>query len=212
MHATKRLVTNVVLAAAGLLAWPGGAWATTILTVTGSGPSPLGQPITVIVDGTTFTAYGIDVFTPLGFGNYQATFDTPDHLPAGPRAAWIYEQYGGTAGAGLAVQLALWDVVNDGGNGLSAGLVQLSPFAPASLRAMGDEIITASVGQSSVNAVIAYLRSESGVAAQTLILAPFQAVQLDGLAPEEIPEPGTWLLTGAGLALGFVKSRNLRSH
>lgn len=45
------------------------------------------------------------------------------------RAAWIFHTYGSTVDTkekGAALQLAIWDVIYDGGNGLAAGTVQSS--------------------------------------------------------------------------------------
>ncbi len=166
----------------------------TPLIILGAGPSPLGQPISINFGGTMLVAYGVDVMRPLVFGAFDARVENVNTIPNGQRAAWIYEHYGSMPGAGLAVQLALWDVVNEGGDGLSAGNVA----APPGLREFGDEIINASLGQTSNQASILFLTTVPGVPWQPLITSP--------IAPE-VPEPATWLMMSGALLLGSCYTR-----
>ena len=184
-----------------------------MLTVIGTGPTPLGQPINVLVGGLNLIAYGVDLNIPLAFGDYDVTFALPTDVAYGPRAAWIYANYGATVGAGLAVQLALWDLTHDGGDGFDAGAVQLNPTFPAPIRGLAVSILTASIGQSSTEARIAYLTGiPSGLPGQTLILAPESLT----FSVADVPEPGTGLCLAAALLLGAARERfrsqSPRSH
>ena len=148
-----------------------------MLTVTGTGPTPLGQPINVLVGGLNLIAYGVDLNMPLAFGDY--------------------------------------DVTHDGGDGGDAGAVQLNPTFPAPIRRLAVSILTASIGQSSTEARIAYLTGiPSGLPGQTLILAP--ASLTFSVAAVEVPEPGTGLCLAAALLLEAVRERfrsqSPRSH
>ena len=180
--------------------------AAAIVIVSGSGPTPLANSITLSIDGVARVGYGIDVGRPLIFGSYQAEFDSVANYANGQRAAWIYENYGSLVGGGLAVQLALWDVLNDGANGLSDGLVKLSPFAPDAIRSLGESIIAASLGQSSDNAIILLL-STPGMIWQPLITAPLPLLLASSLDAAEVPEPGTWMMVAAGLCLSRCYTR-----
>ena len=176
-----------------------------IVTVSGPGVTPLGNAITLDIDGVGRFGYGVDVTKPLSFGTYQAEIDGVAGYANGQRAAWIYENYGGVVGAGLAVQLALWDVMNDGADGLSAGLVRVGASVPEAIRSLGESIIAASLGQSSDNAIILRL-SSPGMQWQSLITAPLPSL-VGALDAAEVPEPGTWMMVAAGLCLGRCYTR-----
>jgi hypothetical protein len=191
---TAYLLRLAVVIGAGVMgsAKPAGA---AYISIVGVGPTPLGQAISVDIDGAIYLAYGADVSRPLIFGAYEAQYAGVDYIPNGPRAAWIVENYGSLPGVGLAVQLALWDVVNEGGNGLATGSVS----APPGIREFGDLIIAASVGQSSVNATILFLSTVPGIAWQPLISSY--------LPPPEVPEPATWMMVAAALLAGNCYTR-----
>jgi MYXO-CTERM domain-containing protein len=206
------LPTMVFAAAAAFLAGPRIAEGSTI-TLTGMGfyqSIPLivntttsenataGQ-IRVVVDGTNLVAFCVDLFTNIGFSTYNTTPVEPPDYPGGARAAWIYENYAPGVNSNVtaaSLQLALWDVIHDGGDGLDAGNVRLSSSGSATLRLGAQTIILASAGHTSSNATIWRNVSFSGVPAQTLITSRINT-----------PEPGTWLMTAAGLCLAAFGRR-----
>jgi hypothetical protein len=176
----------------------------TLVTLAGTG-TPLGNSIPIQIDGQSFLAFGLNVTKPLQFGDYEAELVDVANFANGLRAAWIYENYIGLAqaGAGLVVQLALWDVMNDGGNGLGAGLVQLGPSAPADVRFLGDLIIANSNGRSSSNATILRLTA-NGQEWQPLITSLLAIDVLPPGSAEEVPEPGSALaMLVAGVGMGW---------
>ncbi len=195
------------------------------LTVTGVGAGTRGVPLTagsewavqilITINGIPHTAFCVDLFTNIGFASYNTTPSAPATFhPFGPRLAWIYHNYANLVPtspnpdlAATALQLALWDIRHDDGDGLDTGVIQLvesyrTTVAGAALLAAADEIINASIGKRSTQASILYNFSFDGNPAQTLIT--------DGNWPEPTPEPSTFLLLGAGFAgcFGVRRWRN----
>ncbi len=209
----KNCLPITMLAAVSLFAGATAAEATTI-TLTGLGyyqtiplivntttsESAIAGQIRVNVGGTDLIAFCVDLFTNIGFSTYNTTLGAPSGYAGGQRAAWIYENYNpgvDSDEAGAALQLALWDVIHDGGDGLSAGNVQLDPAGSTSLRAVASAIVSASEGRSSNNATILHNASFDGAPAQTLITSAIPT-----------PEPGTWVMVTVGLCLaGFGRHR-----
>jgi hypothetical protein len=149
--------------------------------------------------------YNVDVYAP----NDPSVVDFSSNLP---QAAWLYNTYLPQVNAasdsnvyGAALQLAIWDVVLDGGDGLTSGVFQLDPTVtdPTQIAAynLAASMITASQGQSSLNAAI--LMNVAGPSgAQTLITSA------DALG--ETPEPSTLVLIGVGiLGVGMLKRRRV---
>jgi hypothetical protein len=152
-------------------------------------------------EGVNWIAYCVDLFTSIGFGTYNTTMGSPGGYPNGLRAAWIYENYAHlvtTNQQAAALQVALWDVVHDGGDGLSVGNIRLSASESA-LLASANAIVAASAGKTSWNATILYNQVIStGAPAQTLITSGQMST----------PEPTTLGMTGAALlALGMLRRK-----
>lgn len=222
-----RLLTYKILAwavLAGYCALPS-AQASYLISVTGVGfgvadiPMLLTRPgqsqtaenefatqILINFGGQQYTTYCVDLFTSIGYGDYNADLLYPQSYPQGERAAWILNTYGPLVNnneAGAALQLALWDVVHDNGDGLSAGSIQLSSSASTALRDAAAAIVTTSEGQTSLNATIFH---------NTVIAdgSPAQNLITMGIV---VPEPSTVFLFGTGLAaLAGLKSRSRRSR
>jgi hypothetical protein len=212
----KNYLPVTLLAAAALLGGPIAANAATI-TLTGLGyyqtipllvntttlEDGIAGQIQISLDGTSLIAFCVDLFTNIGFETYNTTLGPPSGYAGGGRAAWIYENFGpgvNSNESAAALQLAIWDSVHDGGDGLSAGNVQLQVTGSATLRLAAEAIVSASAGQSSANATILHNVSFGGQPAQTLIT---RAV--------DTPEPAAWMMTAVGLCLGGLGLRRSTS-
>ena len=157
------------------------------------------------LDGRSIITYCLDLFTGIDYIAYNTTTGPPSGYSNGGRASWILENYGGRVNgneSAMALQLALWDVVHDGGDGLSVGSVILDGSASATIRNAAQDIILASFGHSSSNATILYnVDPSTGFDAQTLItFDPSLAT----------PEPSTYGLMGVGLTVILARWKRKR--
>ena len=129
----------------------------------------------------------------------------------GGRAAWLINQYWpqvNTQADGAALQLAIWDVVHDNGDGFSTGRVQQSlngtsyeaVFAEARLFELD------SVGRSASNALV-YTDSNGATAHQRLMTT---AASPTPTSLGAVPEPATFMLMGSGLLAGFLWLRRTK--
>lgn len=179
----------------------------------------------------------VDLFTDIYVGQpYNTTVTDPNSIKGRNlvRVAWLLNNalmptqgpvyssaipssdFVTTASQGAGIQLAIWDITTDGGDGFSSGRVQAStspgnPTNPAVL-AWANTYESLSAGRSSDQAFV-YVNSaiDSGLPAQMLEGPIFrdggpkpQGVTLTGIDPT--PEPATCLLAGIALVgLGLVK-------
>jgi len=148
--------------------------------------------ILVNLGGAPYIAYCVDLFTEIGFATYNTTVGDVSTYSHGGRLAWVYSTYAPgvtTNDEAAAIQLALWDIVHDDGDGLSAGNIQVAPTYSTTVITRANDIIAASLGQSSTNASFLHNASLStGAPAQTLITA----------YAAQVPEPSTTALIGLG--------------
>lgn len=129
---------------------------------------------------------------------YEVETLTTAELTNGGQVAWLFQHNQAAAKndteVSAALQLALWDVVTDGGDGLSVGNFQYLSGATSKTSEAGATMIAESAGQSDV---ATYLRAV-GPYGQSMITSP-------------VPEPGTFGLLGLGLSLlgfGFFRKRS----
>ncbi|MBL8210723.1 MAG: hypothetical protein JNK87_08430 [Bryobacterales bacterium] len=195
------------------------AWAST-LTVTGLGfgeqvplyinavtnsPNPgtneneYAYQIKVTIDGIPAIAMCVDLFTNISYATYNTDAMPVNTMTWGPRVTWLYENFGRfavTSEQAAAVQIAIWDIVHDGGDGLAAGNIQAQATTRTSLVNAANGFVTSSVGQVGTHAFLYHNVSLStGAPAQTLI----------ALAS---PEPATFGFAGVTLiALGLLRRR-----
>jgi PEP-CTERM motif len=145
---------------------------------------------------TLFDMFCVDLTTHAYLNSpYEAIALPPTTIDNGLRAAWLFETYNASAQtvvSGAALQLALWDIVHDGGNGLSTGLFQSTTNTPADVIAAASILITASQGHTSANAVV--WQSVLGKSDRQSMIS-------------ETPEPGTIGLLASGLVLVGWRAR-----
>ena len=159
-----------------------------------------------------------DLFTDIVFTlSYTTTIQAPNTITSGQRAAWLIENQMASATTqtlGAALQLALWDLAADGGDGFSAGKVRSgvggTHATTAAVLAAAINYETISLGKTSNFANfynnVANASTGGGVAAGTAAQMLLGAVIFDG-GPNSVPEPGSLAMVGAALVLGACKLR-----
>ena len=167
----------------------------------------------------------VDLFTDINLGvQYQTTVLHPAEITGKdlPRVSWLVDNallpteragevsmllesdWVRSVAQGIGIQLAVWDIVHDGGDGFSSGRVQAATLNRTNAAALywAQRYLTLSSGHSSNLAYIYenYLPSNH-VEAQMLAGPRF----LDG-GPVPTPEPATMVMVGTVLlALGCLR-------
>lgn len=158
----------------------------------------------------------VDLFTNIYLGQqYDTTLLQPDNLPQKnlPRASWLVDNamlpaqnstylsslaqsdWVSSSAQGEGIQLAIWDIVHDGGDGFSAGRVQAAGATDPAVLAWAQRYEALSLGKSDNQAfVYSNVDLGSGLPAQMLI-----GPQFADAGPQPVPEPQT--LMPAGMAL-----------
>ena len=106
------------------------------------------------------------------------------------------------SGAGAAFQLAIWDIMEDNGDGFSAGKVRKSSSSQhptdATVLALAQQYETQSLGKLyEWEPVYHNVTVNTGTAVQNL-MGPLTR---DDVVMPAAPEPGDWALMGGGLVL-----------
>lgn len=149
---------------------------------------------------------------------YTVTQQSVDTIANGGRVSWLYTNQVGlgsmqavaqsltmsTNEVGMALQLAMWDIIHDNGDGLSAGLVRATTPG-ANFMGTSSNVVRAvnffeqaSLNRVSSNAAI-YVDAVNGISTQRQISVPF-ALTTTYNAETPTPEPGTLGLAGLVLA------------
>jgi poly-beta-1,6-N-acetyl-D-glucosamine synthase len=201
-----QLAVLLLAAAAGI---PSSLHATTIAV---KAPNwTRGQLLTLTVDHVVRTVFAgalsfsfdnspklIDLFCVdmFAYVYLNETFEVKQRTPAltdrTGRAAWLYSNYASfvtTPLAGSAFQLALWDIIHDGGDGLETGRIRLTPVLPAEVAAQAVWYIDASSGKSSTAATLW----------QSANTSLHRQLQIGS-----VPEPSTWLMIAIGSGLLLI--------
>jgi len=149
-----------------------------------------------------------DLYRHIGVGTFYSNRTPVTPADGFARIAWLYDYELTTAttpvlGAGL--QLAIWDIMADGGDGLHQGYLQVALGTPAAVADAWDYYLTISVGQSSTLANFYINHNIEGVYLETLVgpgLTPPPP------PPPPVPEPSTITLVIVSVALlGALKLR-----
>jgi len=148
------------------------------------------------------TAYCVDLFTNFNLSTtYNTVVEHPNDVPGRrlDRVSWLIENYAAgvtTAVQGAAMQLAIWDIVHDNGDGFTSGSVRQAT-SHTTLAAVVSQAVayeTLSFGHSSNGAYVYQNSTSGGTEAQMLMGPAFQ----DG-GPRPTPEPATWIMAGNAL-------------
>lgn len=185
--------------------------------------SARGRDVSMRIDGVNSTVYAgvivgsydgsqsfdllcVDFFTSIDYGLY----DSYDRLPLlngrEDRAAWLFANVYkrttiNTTNLGAAFQIAIWDIIHDGGDGPSAGRIRSNSSTPSAVITSWNSFLTQSLNRSSLEAVI-YVNSQGLIPAQNLI----------GLPVSEQPEPSTYAVLGTGLlTLAWLRRSKAKS-
>lgn len=123
---------------------------------------------------------------------YEVTPQTTATLSNGSRVSWLYQTYLGqatTATKAAALQLAIWEVMVDDGDGFGVGNFKYNGGLSSLTGSEAQNMIAASLGKS---------------ASESTVLRPTGNYGQAMIASPPVPEPTSVLLLGLGLAFSVA--------
>jgi len=172
--------------------------------------------IDVLVNGYSRLVFCVDLFTNISLSTYGTELDFSD-TPQLKRVGWLLQNELPTIttqAGGAALQLAIWDIVTDNGDGFDAGKGRITQSSNSShptdptVLATAISLESMSLGKSSNYGIVYHNVSlSSGAVVQTLM-----GISLNDGGPEPVPEPAPIILVMGGVVLiGAGKCRRFRS-
>lgn len=163
-----------------------------------------GEQRVSIDGGSQFDAYCVDLDHTNSIGSVYAITPTPTTaLSNGGKAAWLYNNFEAAIDSntkGAALQLAIWDVVYDNGNGFGSGVIQDNGTTSAILTQANTYL--GAIGANT--AVASWLKATHDGNQHQSLIGP------DEFNPSTpVPEPFSLTLCAASLAL--AARRRLRA-
>jgi hypothetical protein len=154
----------------------------------------------LILDGLQHqSAFCVDAFTEIWNGSHHVILEDPTTLTNGARVAWLMQNLSATvttAAQAAGMQLAIWDIVHDNGDGLSFGRLQGLPLTDQAVALAATGFIDSSAGQASLNATI-YSNAAGRDATQALMSCGANGGTCSDTA---VPEPSTLATFAIGAA------------
>jgi hypothetical protein len=154
----------------------------------------------ILLDGTTNrTAFCVAIFVDISIGVvYNTVLTDITSVANGARVGWLLDNvlpaiitssptYGSTAQQGAGLQMAIWDIVNDSGDGFNAGGVRSASDTDAIALNDAKYYESLSAGKSADAWVYMNFAQSNGAPAQTLM--GFVSTTDGG---PTVPEPGTF--------------------
>jgi hypothetical protein len=164
------------------------------------------------VDGSAIVeSFCLDLFAGI---SYFELF-TADSVEAyafhanGGSAAWLMDSYLGNAtdaAGGAALQLAIWDMIHDGGDGFEAGRIQANTFTDSSVLQLASAWVADAKGKTSTAALVFVPASGTPEFQERLYLRGEEDCEPNG----DVPEPGTLAMLAVG-AVGIFSGSRRRS-
>jgi hypothetical protein len=214
---TSAIATNILMALA-LISFPMSA---STLSVTGVDYS-LGQVVDLSANGqskvtfagiifaeyqnTPVATFCVDLYTAIGIETFGVIANPVDQVINGRRAAWLIQNFLPeivNADQAAALQVAIWDVVHDSGNGLTNGSLRAGA-APEPVVLLAEQYIVASSGKEVTSGSV-FTHVNGPLERQQLMTSANFTPAAFGVT---VPEPATFLAMGAGLLiLGAARRR-----